>query len=264
MRKMTTMTTRKNIAERINCWTSDEERFTIGYPEEEYIMLTQKELDELKEKVFSNMSKGLSEHLEVWTNKTTGLTYFRTLRNKYGVAIMVVSDEKKDEINKEKAEKAAARKQKRVEMKKALIEKLNVKDELAEIPVPDEKVTREAVSRYYEALMHKYGDMFILEEKACHGYSGVNTWEMNGYDGKPQAYVRCDIRSKYDWDEIRDMVDLENEVSVNVEHVYIEIGLRFMGDMTVEQMRTAADQAKAAAQVAERFNERMKDVLVVY
>lgn len=264
-----TMTTRKNIAERINNWTKEEMRFTSEDSSEKFIKLTQQELDDLKEKVFSNLNKGLSENLEVWTNKATGLTYFRTYRNMYGDAIMVVSDEEKAQINEEKAQMKAEQEAKKAQLKQEMLDKLHVWDELTEIPRPEERVSRSAVSRYFEALVKKHGDMFVMRtEDKWYKYATIDRMKMDGYNGRRQCYVRCDIRSNYDWDELEDMrdqlIDFENGVAINAEHVYIEAGLAFMGDMTPEEMNMAADQMRAVAQITEKFNERMKDVLVVY
>lgn len=263
-----TMTTRKNITERINKWTKEEMRFTSEGSEEKFIKLTQQELDDLKEKVFSNLNKGLSENLEVWTNKKTNLTYFRTYRNKYGDAIMVVSDEEKAEINKQKAQLEAEEADRKAQLRQDMLDKLHVWDELTEIPRPEERVSRNAINKYFEALVKKHGDLFVMKSSDnWNKYTYIDRMAMRGYD-EPQCYIRCDIRSKYEWDELEDMrdqfIDLENGIAINAEHVYIEAGLAFMGDMTPEEMNIAADQMRAVAQITEKFNERMKDVLVVY
>ena len=254
-----TMTTRKNIAQRIDSWTHNEPRFTEHRVDGdiEYVVLTAEELDWLKEKVFSNLNKGLRENLEVWTNKATGYTYFRTYAKMYSVAIKVISQEDKDAI-------VEANKQKKADAKQALLDKLNVKNELAEIPTPDERVSKEAVSKFFIALCKKYGDMFMVQEDYNRGYAGIDTMSA-GWGDNPECFVRIDIRSSYDWEALKDTVDYDNEVSVSVEKdVYVEIGTRCMMTTSVEQMNLAADQCRAAAQIAERFNERMNGVLVVY
>lgn len=255
-----TKTTRKNIEERLNNWTCKEEKFvTEGPCAEQYIMLTQQEFDNLQEKVFSNLGAALKDNLEVWTNTATGFTYFRTYSRTYGPAIMIVSDEKK-------AENEEARKQKKADAKQALLDKLNVKNELAEIPTPDEeRVSKEAVSKFFIALCKKYGgDMFMVQEDYIRGYAGIDTMSA-GWGDNPECFVRIDIRSSYDWEALKDTVDYDNEVSVSVEKdVYVEIGTRCMMTTSVEQMNLAADQCRAAAQIAEEFNERMNGVLVVY
>lgn len=254
-----TMTTRKNIAQRIDAWTRKEPRFTDHRVDGdiEYVVLTQEEFDNLQEKVFSNLNKGLREHLEVYTNKATGYTYFRTQYICYGVAIKIISQEDKDAI-------VEAKKQKKADAKQTLLDKLNVKNELAEIPTPDERVSKDAVSKFFIALCKKYGDMFMLKEDYGRGYAGIDTMSA-GWGDNPECFVRIDIRSTYDWEAIKDSVDYDNEVSVSVEKdVYVEIGTRCMTTTTVEEMNLAADQCRAAAQIAERFNERMNGVLVVY
>lgn len=100
----TTKTNRKNIVERILNLVKDEKMFSNGT--DEYVVVTPQEFEQIKEKMFENLNADLSKNLEVWTNTTTELTWFRTYSECYGVGFMIIDPEEDKEDNEMKMDEA--------------------------------------------------------------------------------------------------------------------------------------------------------------
>lgn len=92
-------------------------------------------------------------------------------------------------------------------------------------------------------------DMIKTFQLVCKKYGFTITGNNLGADTK---YARVSMYEEY--------VEMNNETIYK--KVWFECGIKFMGNLTIEEMQNAANDIKAAAVIVQYMNDKLSDTIV--
>lgn len=116
-----------------------------------------------------------------------------------------------------------------------------------------ELVTVAAVNDYFIKLCHRWN---MTPQK-------YDTEWFYHTDREEDRFAYADIRMDYNWEACKKYSSPENDLFVTAFSVKVETGICFMSTLAPHDMMRAGDTIKAAAKIAEAFNDRMKDTIVI-